>query len=85
LQKGITVCSVKQQLKEIVEAVGFENWRDSRIAEFLLDDHNSDAKRLYDNRYLLMGFHEGYFVYVHIEWIDGCQPRVHRVESEHIQ
>lgn len=75
----------KAQLIELVEVVGFENWRESAVAEALLDDPNSVLGSPYaENTFELVGFYDGDFVHVHIYWEAGKQPRVKRVEQERL-
>ena len=69
--------NLKQWLTEIVDCLGFENWRESRIAESLLDETSSQVEWFDENQYLLVGVYELHEYEFLIDWRTGLQPRSH--------
>lgn len=82
-----TSAELKAEFNDYLEAVGgFANFADGRLripAETMLDDPSSVLESLdVENRYLLTGYYESEFCYVYIDWEQGKQPRVLKVERE---
>ena len=81
-----TSAKLKNELKDWVAKHGFENFADWRLripAETMLDDPSSVLEYLpAENLFLLTAPYEGAFCYVYIDWKQGKQPRVLKVERE---
>jgi hypothetical protein len=70
---------------ELEEVGGFENWRQSIIAERMLDDSDSVFASISgEDNYLLVGNYEDEIVSIFIDWEQGEQPRVQRVEHKRV-
>lgn len=65
------------------EVGGFENWRESAIAEQMLDDAATVLESTdVEEQYLLHGEYEGCILHFIIDWKQGKKPRIRHAVRE---